>query len=279
VTLKGKLPPIKCVCRELDGFVCEHIYKMRPTGETDFNINQYYREIWSCNKCGHYTSTTDISLKELYSGEYASMTYGGIKDIEKNFERIMGLDRKKSDNIGRIHCIKEFAENYFSDNNNLEILDIGSGLGVFLAQIKLQTTWSCTSVEPDPNMAMNIRNRLGIEVINKDFRLVNTNKKFDIITLNKVLEHVEDPIDLLSKCKSNLKDGGFIYLEVPDGENASDDKIKFGREEFYLEHFYAFTLKSTEVMVTSAGFDLLKSESLIEPSTKYTIRALLRKIV
>lgn len=204
------------------------------------------------------------------------MTYGNIDDIRNNFQRIMSLDPHCSDNIGRVSTIKHFASNYFGNKEKIDVLDIGSGLGVFLAQIKLQTEWNCTAIEPDPQMAKHISGNLKIRTYNEDFRNIDLDAKFDLITLNKVLEHVEEPTGLLASCKKYLKHGGFVYIEVPDGYSAAQDSLGFGREEFFLEHHHAFSDNSTQKMIDKAGFALIKMESVVEPSTKYTIRAFLR---
>ena len=108
MNLTGHIKPKKCICED-SNFNCCHVYRERPAGETDFRIENYYREIWKCSECDHYRSTTDISLEELYSGKYASMTYGNVDDIRSNFDRIMNLDPKSSDNIGRVSNIKDFV--------------------------------------------------------------------------------------------------------------------------------------------------------------------------
>ena len=118
----------------------------------------------------------------------------------------------------------------------------GKGLGVFLAQIKLQTEWNCTAIEPDPQMAKHISGHLKIRTYNDDFRNIDFDAKFDIITLNKVLEHIENPSDLLVSCKHYLERGAFLYLEVPDGECAAQDFLGFGREEFSLSTIMRFRL-------------------------------------
>ena len=41
---------------------------------------------------------------------------------------------------------------------------------------------------------------------------IKPTKKFDIVTLNKVLEHVQDPIKMLSLTKDWVKQDGFVYL-------------------------------------------------------------------
>ena len=101
------------------------------------------------------------------------------------------------------------------------------------------------------------------------------NRKFDIICLNKVLEHVEDPLAMLQQCREDLASRGFLYLELPDGEAASEDEVGFDREEFYLEHHHVFTMTSMEILTRTVGLRSVELERLREPSTKYTLRSFL----
>ena len=117
---------------------------------------------------------------------------------------------------------------------------------------------------------------LNIQTYNDDFRVLDLDLRYNIISLNKVLEHVEKPNELLSLCKRILDENGFIYIEVPDGQCAAQDKLGFGREEFFMEHHHAFSENSTKKMIENAGFELINIESIKEPSTKYTIRAFLK---
>ena len=45
-------------------------------------------------------------------------------------------------------------------------------------------------------------------------------KKFDIIFLFHVLEHIQNPKNFLLEIKKHLKDSGTIYLEVPNIDDA-----------------------------------------------------------
>ena len=230
-------------------------------------------EVWHAGDIGHIkVSQSILKLKPLKA------VYGNIDDIRNNFDRIMNLDPKSSDNIGRVTNIKDFASNHFNKTEKIRILDIGSGLGVFLAQIKLQTDWNCKAIEPDPQMALHLSNDLKIKTYNDDLRKLDLDERFDIITLNKVLEHILDPMEVLASCNRYLENEGFVYIEVPDGQCAAEDRLGYGREEFFLEHHHVFSRNSTRKMVEKAGFELIKIETIKEPSTKYTIRAFLQKI-
>ena len=97
--------------------------------------------------------------------------------------------------------------------------------------------------------------------------------QFDVITFNKVLEHVEDPVTMLARATRHLNPKGFVYVEVPDGEAASVEGSE--REEFFIEHHHVFSPASMAMTAERAGFRVEALERLREPSTKFTIRTFL----
>lgn len=256
-----------------------HSYNKKPEGETEFQIeggSKYHREIFLCSTCGHYRSCHNMNIESIYESNYVDSTYGGVDGIRSNYERVMGLDPKDSDNSGRVNRVIEFAQNHFSDStSSLRILDIGSGLGVFLGKIIQFTDWQCTALETDPRFALHMSENLGIETITSDYLNLNWDREFDIITLNKVLEHVENPSEMLKKCRSNLAPNGFIYIELPDGESAASDEEGFQREEFFIEHYHIFSMASMALLNLKTGLQSLSLERIREPSTKYTLRSFL----
>jgi SAM-dependent methyltransferase len=250
-------------------------FTKRPDGETEFaslKEDEYRRKLLKCGCCAHFLSSHDIDLENLYEEDYASSTYGDEEGITKAYSKVMGLPHDQSDNSFRVERIIDFATHYFSSSQKLDVLDIGSGLCVFLAKIKMRTDWDCTAVEPDERYCHHAKNTIGVEVIPQDYRLVNLDRKFNLITLNKVLEHFLDPLEVLKKCASDLATGGLIYIELPDGESAAEDQIGFEREEFFIDHHHAFSMASMELFIKRSGLRSLTLERVREPSSKYTLR-------
>src|SRR5262249_58802778 len=97
--------------------------------------------------------------------------------------------------------------------------------------------------------------------------------RFDIVALNKVLEHVADPIALLTAAHRLLEPSGFVYLEVPDAETASAEGP--GREEFFIEHHHVFSAASVTLTGERAGYMPYVVQQIREPSTKFTLFAVL----
>jgi len=152
------------------------------------------------------------------------------------------------------------------------LLDIGAGIGVFPAAMKA-AGWTVIAVEPDPRTAAHLREIVGVEAhaVPVDSLTATEIGQFDVISFNKVLEHVEDPIAMLVAVRPLLSVGGFVYVELPDAEGAAHHGS--GREEFFIEHYHVFSAASTALMGVRAGFVAAAVERLREPSGKFTVRA------
>ncbi len=269
-------PTLNCPCdRRFDEPAFK--YDVPPVGETRFDLGAqaYCRAYLCCRLCGHWYSQHNMDLANLYSGAYAESTYGDR--MRQIFDRILALPSEKSDNAGRVAKVLGFASSFFSSETKPTLLDVGSGLGVFPFRMK-EAGWICTALDPDPQAAVHAREVVGVQAVTGDFMLSGSDclGMFDVITFNKVLEHVEDPVAMLMKASRHLNPGGFVYVEVPDGEAAASEGP--GREEFFIEHHHVFSVASLSLMTSRAGFCALDIERLREPSSKYTIRAFLTPI-
>ncbi len=240
-----------------------------PEGETDFGFIPYRRELWQCQSCGHIVNHHHMPLARIYQGDYAHATYG--EGLAGTFDRIMSLPHCQSDNRLRVERINDYAR-AVGITAPRQMLDVGSGLGVFPAALA-PTGWDCLAVDPDSTAAAHIRDCAGIEARCGDFLDMAPERAFDLVTLNKVLEHVADPQTMLARTAAWLSARGVIYVELPDGEAAIADGP--GREEFFVEHFAAYSVASLALLCAKSGVRADRIERLREPSGKYTLAAFL----
>lgn len=102
------------------------------------------------------------------------------------------------------------------DLTNCVILDIGSGFGGTLINFASDSN-KLYSLEIDKYKLYAQPDHPSILKINADaFNLPFENKTFDVIILQDVIEHVENPFLLLEKVSTKLKDDGIIYLSTPN---------------------------------------------------------------
>ncbi|MBI5726148.1 MAG: class I SAM-dependent methyltransferase [Planctomycetes bacterium] len=266
---------VRCICGGRR-FQTTFKYSTPPAGEVRFKFSDtkdYRRSIFTCTTCGHMLSVHEMDMSSLYSGQYVDSTYGDAAGLKQNFERIMSLPEGKSDNLGRVDAVCDFAERNFGRwPAGLTLLDIGSGLCVFAAAMKARG-FDCTALDPDARAVEHAQKTAGVRAVCKDFLTASDMGQYDIVTFNKVIEHVRDPVTMLARSRRHLKTGGFVYVELPDGEAAAAGGP--GREEFFIDHWHAFSTASTAILAAKAGLRIVSLTRLREPSTKYTIRAFL----
>ena len=269
--LLSPMPPLECACAA-QRFEQVHLYDSAPAGEVRFPFSggNYRRSIERCGECTHYVTRHDMDTSGLYSGAYVDATYGDLDGVKRTFERIASLPENKSDNAGRVARILEYAAPQFRALGRVpRILDVGSGLCVFLHRMK-QAGWDCTALDPDARACQHARATVGVKAIHADFVRDDGFGRFEVIAFNKVLEHVPEPVAMLRKAARYLEPGGFVYVELPDAEGAAREG--FGREEFFIEHLHIFTARSFALLVERAGFRLAGLQQVREPSSKYTLR-------
>lgn len=271
------LRPQRCPISGITEAELVFAYDAPPNGEIGFRRTPgqaYRREVWQFARSNHFVSRHSMTVATDYGGDYVSATYGDDAGLHAAFQRVIALPLGRSDNAGRIACIRSFASSWFRDRKQIRLLDVGAGLGVFPHAVK-QAGWHCTAVDPDPRAAAHMRDQVGVNAVCGDFLQVEDLGEFDIVTFNKVLEHVEDPVAMLRRAQRFVTPDGFVYIELPDGEAAA--AAGADREEFFVEHLHVFSFVSIAMLADRAGFRPIAIERLQEPSTKFTLRAFVAK--
>ncbi len=246
-------------------------YNSKPFGETDFKIkkSKYKRSYSKCNNCNHYFANHNYDLEKLYKKNYSKLTYGSQKKIFDKFQKIINLPKSKSDNKLRIErVLKDLKKNFIC-------LDVGSGLGVFPYELK-KNKIRVHCLEKDKNLNKHLK-KIKLNVVNNSIFFKKNFLKYDFITMNKIIEHIENPKLFLDKFLNLLKKQGYLYIEVPS-ISALKSKLGKKREEFFIEHFHIFSKKSLENLLKSIYLKIIYVKDVKENSSKYTLVALAKKI-
>ncbi len=138
------------------------------------------------------------------------------------------------------------------------ILDYGCGTGFFLSAMK-KNGWKIAGIEPN-EQARHIAAENTKELILEDLSQLNIkNKKFNIITLWHVLEHIHNLNETIITLKSILKEKGKIIVAVP---NISSLDNEFYREEWAAydvpRHLYHFNKDSMKTLMLKHGLKVKK---------------------
>lgn len=199
-----------------------------------------------CNSCGLYHQFRDYPLKVLeaiYDHEYRSTSFRG-ETIEEAFQRIMAIP--DSENKYRVGWLLRHVP------SPKTVMDIGSGIGVFPAEIKLRFPEAVVYATDKNDESERILKYLGFSA--------DGIGKYDLVTLVHVLEHIEDLKGFLYSLKTKITEDGHLFIEVPDA--AAFRTHRKDHDDFNSCHVYSFDMGVLYYLLTTCGYDVIHAHRI-----------------
>jgi len=140
------------------------------------------------------------------------------------------------------------------------LLDVGASTGLMLVAAR-ESGVEAVGVEPSGWAVEVARTRHNVEVIEGVFpNPALSGRRFDIITLLDVIEHVQDPVGLLKDISAALTDDGLAVIVTPDVRSIAA-RLMGGRWWHYrLAHVCYFDRKTMGMALGKAGLRLERLE-------------------
>lgn len=195
--------------------------------------------IRTCLHCGT-ASLYPLPNKELLLSIYESGTYWDDNQPSKAYAAHVEIQCS-------LRCAR--AMRYVAPSiDQLKILDFGAGRGDMASELaKVPKSIEYYFVEPDQAAADVIRSRetdtLKVQEHSNSERI-----QFDVIFLNQVMEHVNDPIELVRSLGHQLAQHGILYVETPFLDHKFKDEV--------FPHVYFFNRESYQHIASASQLNL-----------------------
>jgi len=195
----------------------------------------------------------------ILEGEEKVLLYDHFRDIElrgedkrQYFQRIAFLPQDQSENYQK--C--KFLEKYLPQKGS--VLDVGCGAGVSLYTFKKYfPQWETFGIEPTKEFA-DVAQENGINVTYGYLEKGTFNRKFDLIMLIHVLEHVEDFREMISMLKNYLHEESLLYIEVPSVKDIGF--LPSSHDRFMSQHEVIFSKEVLQDILESLGYSIQVAE-------------------
>jgi len=187
---------------------------------------------------------------------------GAASEFQKNyFESFQDL-RSRSFTRG-IEVLKRWG-------HHGRLLDVGTGLGFFLAQAR-EEGWETEGLEFSDKVAQYARRTLQLPVHVGTLESVSLQTgRYDVLTLWDVLEHFPNPKNSLLRIRELLVPGGMVVIRTPVCDSlipwllrgmyrVSFGRIRFGFEKLFKEHLFHFSEKGLRQLMAQCGFRVVEA--------------------
>ena len=116
------------------------------------------------------------------------------------------------------------------------------------------------------------------EIIETYFESFDTSERFEVIVMGFVLEHVDDPVLIMRRCRDFLAPGGKMFLAVPNAEVLNrrlgqcagllDDLTLLSENDLLLGHKRYYSVASLDADITASGCRIDRMEGIyLKPFT------------
>lgn len=222
-------------------------------------LAKYGFDIVECRACGLVYVAQEVTREQLddyysrgyYEGNgHAYDDYLARAESRKHHYRVM------------LPALKRHLSPEAKEKTDLRVLDVGCAAGYFL-EVAQEAGWQAQGVELSPYMSAYAREERGLNVLTGTLEEVDLpSGAFDIVTMWDVIEHVQDPQQVLKRAHELLKPGGLLVMATGDISGATA-RIYGEKWSLYAPpgHLFYFSPRTLGQLLRQAGLQTLGWES------------------
>lgn len=201
-------------------------------------------KIVRCMTCGLVFAVPEVHVKEI-TQDYVDMADPEYLKEEKGRRSQARIVLKKIQKFKRTGSL----------------LDIGCGPGFFLDEAKRQG-WEVQGADLSKWSKDYAKANFGIDVFQGFLSDAHfEDRTFDVIVMNDVIEHLEDPKTVLKEIRRILKNDGVIYVSTPDIKSFLSRLLRAKWWGINKYHLFYFSKKTIEKLFDEVGFKPMKYSS------------------
>ena len=236
-------------------FLCDY------EGNMEIKSSVEGRDIVKCPNCSVQfmrPQTSDKELNEIYSNKnYPTCSFDKGSENE-----IIKMKRK---------TFKSILKKILPYCNSGNILDIGCSSGILLEEAR-NLGFNPYGVEISEYASSIAKKRICEDKIHNGSleNIMFEKNYFSLITMIDVIEHVRNPIEILSKSSeylnitTNSNGGGYCMITTPNTDSFSAKIMGKKWLHYNNEHLNYFNIKSMRELSKRTGFKIVKYGSLLK---------------
>ncbi len=158
------------------------------------------------------------------------------------------------------------------------VFDLGAGWGHFMLAGQ-ELGYNVYGIEISEQPYLYSKNDLKLPVDHMDFFDMDESKKFDVVTMWDVLEHIDKADAFVEKCASVTALNGYLVLQVPQIDSYFAKKYKDEWKMMGLDHVNYFSKKTITHLLERYGYQVetIKSSFEIKLFIMYTVLPLVKR--
>lgn len=210
-----------------------------------------------CILCGRKTDKVIqiIDKVPIYECELCKLGFVSQKEFKKqSLQHLYSFDEYKKVEKVITHRLDELTDIIVKHKRKGTLLEVGPGFGLLSHFLLQKGNYNLEVVEPVLIPRYLSKKVYKMHKMDLESFLKKRKKKYDLIIMFDVIEHLENPFQSLVKLNFLLKKGGIIVIQTPNYKSLMAEFTKKWSWWMIEDHKWFFTTISLRKILTKAGF-------------------------
>lgn len=177
------------------------------------------------------------------------------KIVKKNLDKQYQLKEYKKEEKTIVRRLNPIVDKIIKYKNSGSILEIGPGHGLLSSLLLKKGNYKLDIVEPYLSPHYLLGNTFKLHKTNLNEFIMKNKKKFDLIIMFDVIEHLEDPFSALHKLKNILKKEGILVVQTPNYQSLMQWMTKKWSWWMIEDHKWFFSSPSLQLALRKSGLN------------------------
>lgn len=230
-----------------------------------FAFRKLSHDFWLCHNCGLYALNFGYDYDKFIKDYYQKGYFTGDKKLiaYADYEGDKPIVSRNMRNY--IERISRYLRSAGLENSKkpLKMLDCGCAMGFFMEQAQ-RLGYDAYGIDVSKYAVEKGKEQFGDKIkagpVEKTGQLFK-NRKFDVITMFDLIEHLKDPITVLKSLRNSLNKNGVIVLQT--GDTSSRWSRHQGKNWHFFappQHLHFFNRKTIKDLLDKSGYELTTIE-------------------
>lgn len=214
-----------------------------------------------CSECGHVYMTprpTQGSAHLIYPGNYYTLGDQGSKLSDRIIHRLKTIVLK--------YRVRDLVASLPS---NAAVLEAGAGdaaLSIAISEHRPDLEVTALDLQFSDNTKARLH-QLNISAIESPLETADLDRKYDLIIMNQLIEHLWQPTSALKRLHRHTRPGGLISISTPSTEGYDRKWFSDGTWGGYYapRHLNLFSPDTLNQLLNGCGFRVISSKPLTAP--------------
>ena len=250
-----------------------NLSRIKYQGFMDGWEEKFSLEIHKCNRCGHIWQHTQPDQEALF----------GMYDASRPLRPVIKPREPSSYMLRQMRAL--FQTVSYVGTTKSTLLDFGSGAGLW-SRAATAAGFTVTAYEPSAKRSVEASGSSIFRVINHLDDIQN--EHFDALIMEQVLEHTQEPIEILKALRAYCHSHTILRISVPNTALLTTKKdvwndFPFNGKKIHImspfEHLQGFSPMSFTTVLEKSGLVRLSLRQLIATHPFYVLRKIIGRFI